>query len=161
MRLMVRNPRIVSVVRLLLLDTVMTGLVGVMSTYIAIIYWQYEAFHTMGQLRSSYAILINLEWLSFIPQQTFTNSTTGMARWVSGVYFYSALLPSLWVWLFVVASGFIKVMRKAVSMWTRALPFLDTDAKPLSAIGKVAGVLVGLGYLGILGVILAIQHVRR
>jgi len=80
------------------------------------------------------------------------------ARWPYGIFFYSAFLTSVWVWLYVVGGLVIKALKNMFKGWTRLTPFLDLETKPLTAIGRVAAVLVGFAYAIIIAVLAFVRH---
>jgi len=63
-----------------------------------------------------------------------------------GIYLYSTYFTSVWVWLYVVSGGFIRL----VGLFKWALHylqwFLDIDGHPIRCIGIVAGLLASIGF---------------
>jgi hypothetical protein len=76
------------------------------------------------------------------------------------IFFYSSFFTSVWVWLYVVSSVLIRMMQKVRRLWAEVLPFLEIEKKPLVAIGRVAGILVGSAYATVLGIVWLGHHWR-
>jgi hypothetical protein len=69
-----------------------------------------------------------------------------------GIFFYASFFTSIWVWFYILGGVLIKGLTKTGSLWGLVAPFLDLDANPLKAIGRVVGVTVGMLYAVIVGV---------
>jgi hypothetical protein len=78
-----------------------------------------------------------------------------------GIFFYSAFFTSLWVWLYVSSGFIVKALSKVFHLWNRAVPFLNIDKKPLTSMGRVAGLLLGALYAVFLAVLYLGKHVHR
>jgi hypothetical protein len=62
------------------------------------------------------------------------------------VYYYAAFLTSLWLWVYLAASGILRVARQIDVGFERIKRWFDIENKPLQAIGLVAGGLVTFMY---------------
>jgi hypothetical protein len=80
--------------------------------------------------------------------------TRGMYRNV----FLASLFTSVWVWLYVLASVAIRILHKVRFLWTKLLPVLSVEDKPMQAIGRVAGLMAGCSYLALLGAVWLFKH---
>lgn len=67
------------------------------------------------------------------------------------LYLFASLFTSVWVWLYVIASVVIRILHRARSLWIKILPFLSIEDRPMQAIGRVAGLIVGFLYLALAG----------
>lgn len=76
-----------------------------------------------------------------------------------GIYFYSSFGTSLWVWLYVLGGGAVRILSRTKKIWAVMSPFLDLDGKPLTAIGRVAAIMVGACYLVLLTVVFFVSRV--
>ena len=74
------------------------------------------------------------------------------------LYLLASLFTSIWVWLYVLASVTIRGLHVTFSAWKKVIPFLDLDKKPMQAIGRVAGLIAGVGYLAIVAGIWIARH---
>ena len=74
------------------------------------------------------------------------------------VCFFSAFFTSVWVWLYVLSIFFIKIAHKLRPLWLKMLPYLDIEKKPMQAIGRIAGIIAGIGYAVILGLVWMSHH---
>jgi hypothetical protein len=74
------------------------------------------------------------------------------------IFFWSAFFTSAWVWLYVLAGAFIKIARKVSVGWTVVSPFMDIEKKPLTAIGRIAGLAAGATYGLVSGALLLRQY---
>jgi hypothetical protein len=69
------------------------------------------------------------------------------------LFVWASLFTSIWVWLYVLASVSIRILHRVRFLWVKIVPFLNIDNKPLTAIGRVAGLIAGLLYgAGLAGV---------
>jgi len=75
-----------------------------------------------------------------------------------GVFLYSSLFTSVWVWLYVVSIFAIRLLHGVRTIWAKVTPYLDIEKKPLVAIGRVAGLFAGAGYAVLLGFIWIGRH---
>lgn len=69
------------------------------------------------------------------------------------IYVIASLFTSIWVWLYVLASVAIRILHTVRFMWLKLLPLLSINDKPMQAIGRVAGIVAGFGYLGLLAAV--------
>jgi len=67
------------------------------------------------------------------------------------VYFASAFFTSLWLWIYIIAASLLKFLRSVDGLWRKVSPFLDLETSPLTAVGKIAGLLVGAAFSLLLG----------
>jgi hypothetical protein len=73
----------------------------------------------------------------------------GLLLWVS-------MLPSIWLWLYVIASLLARLMAKSAPLLRFLLYFLDIDKHPIRSIGFIAAILVVTAYAVDLGIISAV-----
>lgn len=92
---------------------------------------------------------------------TYTQTLVTLGGWgpFLRLYVFGSLFTSIWVWLYVVGSVALRVLLNAQRLWVKLLPFLSVEDKPMQAVGRVAAVLAGLGYLAVLGLVWLCQHV--
>jgi hypothetical protein len=86
----------------------------------------YPAGATMEFLRHSHIIQIFLAF-TFFPV------------FLTSVFFYASIAPSIWLWLFLFAG---MVSRLLASTWPSALEFFNFEQNPLRMLGGLAAVLV-------------------
>ncbi|MBV8113845.1 MAG: hypothetical protein JO300_03835 [Silvibacterium sp.] len=79
-------------------------------------------------------------------------------RSARSVFFYSAFFTSIWVWLYLSSAMSIRLIQKVRFLWMKIVPFLDVEKKPLIAIGRVAGLVAGAGYVILLGTFWVVRH---
>jgi hypothetical protein len=139
-RMMARRPTTLNILLLLFLDTFLTVIVAFLSLTIvlALLGMPAEVFPFGSILHHP----IEYAWI-----------TVQMAAWVfrldpmMRVFLLASLFTSVWVWLYVLASALIRILRKIGFVWVKIVPFLDVEKKPVIAIGRVAGLIAGIGYL--------------
>jgi hypothetical protein len=85
----------------------------------------YSAGATMEFIRQSHVIAIFLAF-TFVP------------IFLTSVFYYASIGPSIWLWLFLFASI---VSRLLASTWPTALDFLDFEKSPLTVLGGIAAAL--------------------
>jgi hypothetical protein len=148
---MARNPRSIRVAYLLLLDVAVTAIIAVGSAWLAELCVGATMMWNDGHLDS-----LGIFWeymLKKLPYKPgfFAIFRSSSPANVFTTFFYSAFFTSVWVWLYVVSAAVIKLLHKTQAFWTHLLGFLDLDEKPLSSVGRVAGLLAGASYLTLLG----------
>lgn len=100
---------------------------------------------------------LNVEFHQIVP--TFRNTFQAAIDSPSvRSFFFASLFTSIWVWLYVLASVAIRIAHRVRFVWIKLLPFLSVDDKPMQAIGRVAGLMAGCGYLALLSGVWVIQH---
>jgi hypothetical protein len=75
-------------------------------------------------------------------------------------YLYGAFFTSIWVWLYVLSIFTIKLAHKVRPLWLKLLQYLDIEKKPMQAIGRIAGLMAGMGYALILALVWVSHHWR-
>jgi hypothetical protein len=70
-----------------------------------------------------------------------------------GIFIYAALFTSAWLWIYVLSIFSIKITHNVRFVWVRIMPYLDIEKKPMQAIGRIAGIMAGVGYAVILGIV--------
>jgi hypothetical protein len=141
------------IVLLLLLDTALTTLLAALSVYISLIAnealgsdarWNFnQAFHNAN------FDFVRFTWLPFAPYDLR----------VMSILFFSAYFTALWVWLYLFSGLLIKYIRNILVSWGEVSLNFDIDRKPLSVVGKVAGLTAGTLYAVILGAIWLGKHI--
>jgi hypothetical protein len=76
------------------------------------------------------------------------------------IFFYSTFFTSVWLWLYVASALLAKLIHRLRLASTRLLPLMDIEAKPLTVVGRVAGLLAGICY-GLVFCLLSIAHELR
>jgi len=64
-----------------------------------------------------------------------------------GIFFYSTFFTSVWVWLYALAGGLLKLAQALGVAWRGLRWLLDIEQKPLRSMGLVANLLITLVYL--------------
>jgi hypothetical protein len=90
---------------------------------------------------------LSFRWIVFNQER----STKSIFQSDTTVVFYTIVFASIWVWISVGLGILINVFRKMKLLWDRSLPYIDVDKKPLGAIGRIAGLLLGFVYAAFLG----------
>jgi len=148
-RMMAKAPTTTRIFRLLILDTVFTAAISFLAIYVVYLAIKEIVTGSPMQLSGFYSgAITSLDdiWriLAF--------------RRLASVYFYSAFFTSVWVWLYVLSIYVIRAAHRLRFVWAKITPYLDIDKRPLVAVGRVAGLLAGLGYSIVLGVIWISHH---
>ena len=150
-----RDSSIRRIVLLLLCDTAATTLLAWFACALGIL--------TLPILAPSYgADNVHDIWLSsLITGKGYGPAGFDQTEHFANLYtttFYSAYFTSIWLWLYILSIFCIKVLHKVRRIWVKVMPYLDIERKPLVAIGRVAGLLAGVGYALILGIVWAVHH---
>jgi hypothetical protein len=147
--MMAKRPTFLNVLRLLLIDTFLTVATAVLSLFIwcSIVSWKIPGF---GDISSGPAIYeLKVAW-SVIDNLRFDPTFR--------IYVLASLFTSVWVWLYVLASASIRTLRGFRFVWVKIVPFLDLEKEPMKAIGRVAGIIMGLLFAAALAVIWLFQR---
>ena len=157
-QMMERRPKPVAIGLLLALDTVLTGILGIISAALAativVIRDQGNVRAVFIEFRNGlFKHIVSLEWLHTTFGNYYFVNDLGMR-----LFFFSSLFTAVWVWLYVLSIVIIKLLHHVHAIWVRVTPYLDIEKKPLVAIGRVAGLLAGAGYSVILGFIWIGRH---
>jgi hypothetical protein len=89
-----------------------------------------------------------------------TNLRKILAIHTAQIFVVASFFTSIWVWLYVLASVAIKMLHKVRFIWIKIVPFVDIENKPMTAIGRVAGLLAGAAYAVALGGVWLYQHLH-
>ena len=146
-RMMAKRPTTLNTMLLLLLDTFLTVIVAFLSLTIMLtlvgIKGHVPTFKSMLHHPIEIAwICFQMAWICF-----------QMAGWtikfypVMRVFLLASLFTSVWVWLYVLASVSIRILHKIRFVWVKIVPFLDVEKRPMTAVGRVAGLIAGVVYL--------------
>jgi hypothetical protein len=65
-----------------------------------------------------------------------------------GIFFYSTFFTSVWVWLYAVAGGLLRLASYLGLVLRGLRGILDIQNKPLRSIGMVSNLLITLVYMG-------------
>jgi hypothetical protein len=152
-RLMAKRPDVERVALYLLLDTALTLLLA-LAWNIAV----YVGYMCASAPTTTANLFRSGHGLSFVLSQSWV-TLTGIAYYpIMWVYVGASLFTSVWVWLYILASVSIRILHKVRFVWVKVVPFLNLDKKPMQSIGRLAGLMAGVGYLALsLGVWL-IRH---
>ncbi len=156
-RAMERRPTTKAIGALLIVDLILGALFGMAGAVLYIIVlgiWSGPL--TLGYMGYTPERFFTLRWL-FEWDVIVRRFTLGSDIWLR-LLFFSSLFTSIWVWLYVLSIGIIKLLHKIRAVWIRLAPYLDIDKKPIVAIGRVAGLLAGAGYAAILGMVWIVRH---
>jgi len=148
-RSMAKNPSAVRVSALLVADTLLTGLVAFIVVFVGI--------QTYIYFRWGYGPLSDYIPMNIWPEDTLLLLQLNSAK---SILFYGSFFTSIWVWLYVLSIGLIRLAHKIRFVWVKIVPYLDIEKKPLVAIGRVAGLLAGTGYAALLGAVWLYNHVH-
>jgi hypothetical protein len=66
---------------------------------------------------------------------------------VSSILFYAGLLPSIWLWIYVLSAFVMKLVLRSARVIRFVTYFLDVDEHPIQSVGVVAAALLTAGYL--------------
>jgi hypothetical protein len=77
---------------------------------------------------------------------------------VMRIFVLASFFTSVWVWLYVLASVAIRLLHKVRFIWVKITPILNLDKKPLQSIGRVAGLIAGMGYVALIGGMWLYKH---
>jgi hypothetical protein len=137
---MARNPRGFWIFLLLIGDTISTLIVADAAMW---------ALHLIID-----HVFRGTSWMEMGLVDFFGLLTLGMYRNL----FLASLFTSIWVWLYILASVAIRILQKLQFVWVKLVPILDVEKNPMQAIGRVAGVMAGCGYLAQLGGVWLFEH---
>jgi hypothetical protein len=143
---MVNKPTAGRVASLLAIDTVLKLIGATCVIYICSVFlhWlpghsPHAWFEALGTLRGFYAGL------------PFPFRSGGGIQ--IGIFFYASFFTSIWVWFYVLGGVLIKGLVKTGRLWRWLAPYLDLDASPLKAIGRVIAASIGILYAVGIGVL--------
>jgi hypothetical protein len=68
------------------------------------------------------------------------------------IFFWPGMVPSIWLWLYVVATLVVRLAARIAPVFRFSTYFLDIDQHPIRSVGIVAATLVGCIYLVLLGI---------
>lgn len=149
-RLLEKNPTPMRVGVLLVLDTALTAAVAEAAIYFVLVL-------TVGLvgLVANHSLTLVMDFLRTMSFLKFLLIAfkPGFYQSLFSIFFFSAFFTSVWLWLYVLSIGLIRTAHRARLLWVRVVPFLDIENKPLVAIGRVAGLLVGAFYVLILSAV--------
>lgn len=158
---MTLKPRPARLFRLLTLDTVLSLLIASSTIFVQSFYLN-TLFDTLGHrgitlahFRQPLGAVITF-YQGYSCSISHTRSVHHIpfctdAATPYGIYFYSSLFTSLWVWLYFLGGIVVRMLTKMRRLWEVICPYLDIETKPLTAIGRIAALLVGVGYCAVLG----------
>jgi hypothetical protein len=152
-------------------DTIATAFIALLSSFLAMLVLEL----------SSYAETISWWKRTHGPDGSFTlymflHHWAGMLLWRASlkirgwdwlslrapsgaaIFFYSAFFTSVWVWLYVLSLFLISLLHRGRTVWVKIAPYLDIEKKPLMAIGRVAGLVAGVAYSVLLGIVWLVRH---
>jgi hypothetical protein len=158
-RSMAKHPKLVPVMMLLLLDSAATALLA--ATFVTLYQFIFLAtVFLFTFLRASHGHSLQfglIEALLYSARSTYKlnwssplSLISSLSSHLTRIFVLASFFTSIWVWLYVLASTSIRILHKARYVWTRIIPFLDVEKKPMTAIGRVAGLIAGAGYAIIL-----------
>jgi hypothetical protein len=140
---------------LFVVDFAVTALVADLSVYLLLI-----AFVFVVGIFTHHISLAGFLTLRGVASFMMLLLKGGFYRSLFCVFIFSAFFTSIWLWLYLISTGLIRMLQRARTIWIRVLPFLDIEKKPLVAIGKVAGILAGGVFAAILWIDWLIRHWR-
>lgn len=129
-----------AVLSLLVADLLLTGLIAGVAIILA--------FNTTFVLTTFNADFVNTIYGGYLAY-LFSPRQWQIALQAPGllvILFCASYCTSIWVWLYVVSSVVVRVLHRVRFIWVKIAPFLDLDRRPMKAIGRVAGVVAGVGY---------------
>lgn len=163
------NPRAIRVAALLLVDTILSLVVAT-----AIIFGQaYYIMSLRESVDANHVVLTDISnsvqaVTTFYQSYPCTDQLNQESRHhipfctdqglPLGIYFYGSFGTSVWVWLYVLGGVGVRILNRTKRGWKLVSPFLDLEAKPLTAIGRVAALLLGTAYALVLGFVALISH---
>jgi hypothetical protein len=149
-RLMSKRATALRVVSLLILDTLLTGSLA----FLSVVVWAIcvEVVFAGLVFGMHYTSIIGA-----IRKATDVSNLLGSDS-VFQVLIVASFFTSIWVWLYVLSSVAIRILHKVRFVWDRIIRILDIEKKPMQAIGRVAGVMAGCGYLLLLGGVWLFRH---
>ena len=156
-RQMLRHNAPASVFVLLLVDTVLTTIIALVSVFTAMMLTLYSVVEgsVYGGLRDFTQLSVQP---NTIPLIGLLNPRHFAEDPMFAIFFLASFFTSVWVWLYVLASVAIRVLHKGRFIWVKIVPALSIEDKPMQAIGRVAGLMAGCGYLILLGGIWLYHH---
>ena len=169
-RLMERRSRPAQVLFLLMLDTLLTGIVAMISSCLALTVILQRGGWELARLQAQMHGLsgwwgIAWEYIMFTLWALYLNLRIikvdyliSLGQYWDALFFYSAFFTSIWVWLYVLSIVIIKLLHRMRVLWVKVAPYFDIEKKPLIVIGRVAGLLAGAGYAAILAFVWVERH---
>jgi hypothetical protein len=147
-RLLEKNPMIVRTGILLIVDTLLTAIVAEVAIYCLLVL----IVGAIG-LIAKHSLALLLGFLTPMMFYKFMLIPFHRAFYTNlfCIFVYSAFFTSVWLWLYVISIGVIRIAHRVRFLWVRLLPFLDIEKKPIVAIGRVAGLIAGAVYTVLLG----------
>jgi hypothetical protein len=138
-RLMAQSPTPRRVALLLVTDTVLTAVIAETGIYCLVL----AVLASIGLLGRNPTLVGS--FLRSIPPYKFAliAAKRGFYGNLLSIFFYSAFFTSMWVWLYVLSAAVIKSIQKLRFVWVRVLPYLDIEKRPIIAMGKIVGLLLG------------------
>ena len=169
---MARNPTGTRIVILLVLDTLGTALIATCALWLSgriaqavtsvdcirIIFRLPKGLQPWaGKVRHALAIMTIHLFFGEADFKTYFSLALRFHHPLS-VLFYSAFLTSIWIWLYVASAVLIKIAHRVRPLWLKAFPYLDVERRPMQAIGRIAGIMAGIGYCILLVAQSALRH---
>jgi hypothetical protein len=170
-RIMAKRTSARDVWLLLMADTAITALIAVLSSFVALLVFEANIYsetftwarHTLGPMSFRFEVYLirHIAWhavgRAFLRMRAW-DWLTLRAHTGASIFFYSAFFTSVWVWLYVLSLFLISLLHRTRSIWMWIAPYLDIEKAPMVAIGRVAGILAGVGYSVLLGIIWLSRH---
>lgn len=64
-----------------------------------------------------------------------------------GIFFYTTVLTSIWLWLYAISGAFVRVLFRVLGPNAIVFRIFDFDHHPLSSLGGVSAILVGIAVI--------------
>lgn len=155
LKIMSNVDSVVHIFLYLILDLVLSTLIFLLCTVVLFMYGFYKV---MMVVKGGWDIASYLgAWIDFFVRVMLPLETDKQLVIPYGIFYYSTLFTSVWVWLYVLSGMFLKFLKWFVLPIERISGFLDIDKKPIRCIGFVAILIVTLLYL-IIPFILYLSH---
>lgn len=167
-RVMASHPSPIPVLLLLLCDVALTGALSVLAVKFlapAALGTTIGMEHSLPVFEWGYptqdgildVIILSYQNASLFPIR-FSDAICFISEPFTRVFILASFFTSVWVWLYVLASVAIRILHKVRFIWAKLVPFLSVEDKPMQAIGRVAGLLAGMSYLALVGVVWLCKH---
>jgi hypothetical protein len=128
---------------------------------VAVFGWSSPQWPTLYSLESAWGVVQYLYGDMFGTNSLTLNDPFLFMLVPTGVFLYASLFTTIWVWLYVLAAGAVRLALRLQPVVRATKWFLDIDGKPIRSIGVVVGLLGAILWWGLVLVVGTESPVER